>query len=393
MQLLNHDPSRSTVARRRVKGTGTNSSTHPVLVTGGSGFLGRYILRELVLREPDLRLRALVRNDAARSKISAFLPEAVARGAISFIRGDLTRPGLGLSQADAEALRNGLSQIWHIAAITNLEIKDTKPLYDTNVGGTATVLNFARSLRDLTRFHYVSTAYVAGRQSGPIPEGKLSQQPDFRNAYEYSKYIAEQSVISSSLPTVVYRPGIILGDSVTGYTGDDCQTVYRFVNAMMAGLARTAPSTGHKPLPFLEDRPTTIKFRLPGTASMSLNVACVDEVARLMQVLSKRAQPKQVLNITNRSDVSGDGIKRSIEQALNIRGTRFAGLTLDNPLPGERVTHRLSRPLLPYMMEPGPVWNTGRAREFLGCDWIPPMSDGKLAFLLRAHVKNQAPVA
>ncbi len=126
---------------------------------------------------------------------------------------------------------------------------------------------------------------------------------------------------------------------------------------------------------------------------MSINVVCVDEVARLMQVLSKRAQPGQVLNLTNRWDVSGRVIKRAIEEALNIRGTEFAGPYLDRPSPGERLTHRLSRPLLPYVMGPGPVWDTHRGRKLLGGDWMPRMSGGKLARLLRAHVNYQAAAA
>ena len=89
----------------------------------------------------------------------------------------------------------------------------------SNLHGTRHVLDLCREA-GIRQFHHVSTAYVCGLRMGRILETELEQGQAHGNDYEISKYRAELMVRDSEFldkPTF-YRPGIIVGDSISGYT-------------------------------------------------------------------------------------------------------------------------------------------------------------------------------
>ena len=92
--------------------------------------------------------------------------------------------------------------------------------YRINVDGTERVLDFAQSCKHFGRLHYISTCYVAGLRSGRCFEDELDCGQAFKNHYESTKFWAEKCVQKrwESIPTTIYRPGIVVGDSVTGET-------------------------------------------------------------------------------------------------------------------------------------------------------------------------------
>ena len=90
-----------------------------------------------------------------------------------------------------------------------------------NVDGTRHVLDFAEQASGLERFQYVSTCYVSGRYAGPYAEDDLDVGQRFNNFYEETKFLAEVEVQrrrEGGLPTTVYRPAVVVGDSTTGAT-------------------------------------------------------------------------------------------------------------------------------------------------------------------------------
>jgi thioester reductase-like protein len=90
-----------------------------------------------------------------------------------------------------------------------------------NVEGTRNVLRFAEGCPGLRRHHYVSTCYVSGRHCGPFRETDLDVSQRFNNFYEETKFLAEVEVArarTGGMPTTVYRPAIVVGDSRTGDT-------------------------------------------------------------------------------------------------------------------------------------------------------------------------------
>jgi thioester reductase-like protein len=87
-----------------------------------------------------------------------------------------------------------------------------------NVEGTRHVLDFAERCASLERFHYISTCYVSGRYDGVFREDDLDVGQRFNNFYEETKFLAEVEVRKRDLPSTIYRPSVVVGDSRTGQT-------------------------------------------------------------------------------------------------------------------------------------------------------------------------------
>ena len=118
------------------------------------------------------------------------------------VAGDVQKPGLGLADDHSDELAAQVSNVVHSAASVSFSL----PLDESrsiNVEGTRNVLEFAARCRDqggLRRLCYVSTAYVAGTHPGEFGEDDLTSGRSFRNAYEQSKFEAEQLVRSDPRP-------------------------------------------------------------------------------------------------------------------------------------------------------------------------------------------------
>jgi nucleoside-diphosphate-sugar epimerase len=111
-----------------------------------------------------------------------------------------------------------------------------------NVDGTRRMLDFAGGARNLKSFAYVGTAYVAGERSDLVHEDELAIGQGYRNTYEQTKAEAEALVRSrlGSLPGVILRPSIIVGDSRTGVTSS-FKMMYWPLKIYARGLWRTVP--------------------------------------------------------------------------------------------------------------------------------------------------------
>jgi thioester reductase-like protein len=150
-------------------------------------------------------------------EIEADHPHVVGR--ISLVTGDITAPGLGITE-DANALLDGLTEVWHLAAVYDLAVPEAVARR-VNVDGTARVLELCASRPGLRRLQYVSTCYVSGRHDGEFGEDALDEGQPFRNHYEATKFEAEllvRKAQTDGLPATIYRPGIVVGDSRTGET-------------------------------------------------------------------------------------------------------------------------------------------------------------------------------
>jgi thioester reductase-like protein len=195
-----------------------------LLLTGATGLLGGYLLRD-ALRQ-NLPVAVLVRRSAAMSaqgRIDGVLApweHACSLPRPVVLEGDLSQPGLGLSNDDRAWLTANCRTVLHSAASISFyrEPKTNEP-YRSNVDGTRHLLDVCRET-GIHDFHHVSTAYVCGRRSGRVLESELDVGQEHGNDYETSKVAAEKMILSagfSKTPTI-YRPSIIVGDSQTGYT-------------------------------------------------------------------------------------------------------------------------------------------------------------------------------
>ncbi len=216
------------------------------LMTGCTGLLGRYLLRNYLLLDVPLavviRPTRLVNARQRLETIICDLEEQLGRSLPRpvVLEGDLNAPGLGLSaEARAWLRANGRGVIHNAASLSFESAPRTEEPWITNLGGTEKVLEVAREagLRD---FHHVSTAYICGKRRGKVYETELSVGQEFGNDYEHSKLLSEQLIHEATWlgQRTIYRPAIIVGDSVTGFTSTfhGFYTPLRIVNTVINSL-------------------------------------------------------------------------------------------------------------------------------------------------------------
>ena len=202
------------------------SESSCILLTGATGLLGRFLLRDLSAQ--GRRVAVLVRNGRsanAEARVDELLRDwrEVAGAEVPrpvVLQGDITSPGLGLSASALEWVAHNVDEVVHSAASLAFDRQEPQgEPYASNVGGTANVLEVCRSAR-IRRLHHVSTAYVCGLRRGRVLEAELDVGQTPGNDYEQSKIDAERAVRAADfLDTLtVYRPSIIVGDLVNGFT-------------------------------------------------------------------------------------------------------------------------------------------------------------------------------
>ena len=170
-----------------------------VLLTGATGLLGRYLLRDL-LRAGD-RVAVLAREAQGKSaaervrELIDFWSDAVGRRLPEpvVLCGDVRAAGLGLTASDRRWLANGCNTVVHAAASLAFRASPDGEPWVTNVEGTRNLLNLCGRL-SLMEFHHVSTAFVCGEATGPVLEDDRRPPGHFRNPYERSKWEAERLV-------------------------------------------------------------------------------------------------------------------------------------------------------------------------------------------------------
>ena len=196
---------------------GDGASGEVVLVTGFPGFIGGRLVARLLETRPGARIAALVEEsavDQARDSVRRLDPDR-----IEILPGDITDRRLGFDAATYDRLAAEVTTVFHLAALYDLAVP-----YDlaqkVNVEGTGNVLDFCVRAERLERHNYVSTAYVAGFRDGMVYEHELLLAQGFKNHYESTKFQAEVWVRErmGEIPTTIYRPAIVVGDSRTGET-------------------------------------------------------------------------------------------------------------------------------------------------------------------------------
>jgi amino acid adenylation domain-containing protein/thioester reductase-like protein len=198
-----------------------------VLLTGVTGFLGAFILEEL-LRTGEATVHCLVRaatDEEARARVERALRGYQAwdesyRSRIVAERGTLEQPLLGLSPERFDELAATVDAIYHCGAKVNF-VYPYSALRRANVLGTKEVLRLACRVRAKAVHHLSTIDIFAHGGDRLIAEDDAGEPTGIADGYSQSKWVAERLVTTlrdRGLPVVLYRPWIILGHSRTGVT-------------------------------------------------------------------------------------------------------------------------------------------------------------------------------
>lgn len=173
-----------------------------ILVTGGTGFLGAYILQELI--EKGYSVRAIRRNDKLPSFIS---PSILSK--VEWVTGDI------LDVISLEEAMEDIDCVIHSAAIVSFHPEDRKKMYHVNVEGTANVVNLALE-KNIRRLVHISSVAAIGRvaNGGSVNETRKWEESKINTHYSRSKHRAELEVwrgMGEGLDAVILNPSTILG--------------------------------------------------------------------------------------------------------------------------------------------------------------------------------------
>lgn len=311
-----------------------------VLLTGATGFLGAFLLRELLDRtncEVVCLVRAQSNAEAGqriRESLSRYgLSLAHLESRVQSLVGDLSRPRLGLSPGDFSALTRELDGIYHCGATVHLA-HGYEALRNANVGGTREIIRLACAGAP-KHLHYVSTLGVYSTRYEGMAVTEDDDAKDWQGlvgGYAKTKWVAERIVLESvkrGLKATVYRPGFVTGHSRTGVWNHDdfvgtalCETVRMgaaplldeeldmtpvdYVSAGVVRLAMNAQGRGEvfhlvnpSPIPLSELASWTRRRGYPVT-SLSFDewrsklASCPDEVqARLLLAVVENLRPRR----------------------------------------------------------------------------------------------------
>lgn len=245
-----------------------------VLLTGANGFLGTQIARQLI-SNPEIKIITIIRaknksNALERLKRAWYdWPELIEslQDKVEVLPGDITKKNLGLNEDDFKKVVSNLSHIIHTAADLRLHTP-LEELRKTNLQGTRNLIKIAHQATKNSHFEgfsHISTAYVAGKRDGIIREDELSGKDGFWSNYEESKYEAEQTVRESGLPFVIFRPGMIVGDSKTGEI-KTFNTIYALLRLYLTGKLRLIPTS-----PFLIMNMVPVDYVASAVSNLTFN--------------------------------------------------------------------------------------------------------------------------
>ncbi|HST68585.1 MAG TPA: NAD-dependent epimerase/dehydratase family protein [Solirubrobacterales bacterium] len=181
-----------------------------VFVTGGTGFIGGEVVRQL--RQRGDEVVALVRNPGKAAKLTELGCELAS--------GDLSDEG---------ALRRGMQgcdAVIHAAAMYEVGIpaKQRPAMWEANVAGTERVMKAALA-EQVPRVVYVSTVGIFGNTHGQVvDESYENPETDFTSYYEETKLeahkVVDRMVAEEDLPAVTVQPGGVYGPGDTSQVAD-----------------------------------------------------------------------------------------------------------------------------------------------------------------------------
>ena len=197
-----------------------------ILVTGGAGFIGGAVVRQLVARGD--RIVAIVRDPARATALRDL--------GVELRTGDLTR-----TPAIVDAMR-GCDAVIHLAGDYRIGIpaRERPAMLDANIGSTARMLD-AAATSGIARMVYASTVNVFGDTGGRIVDERYRRDlgDGFLSYYDETKFLAQRAVeerVATGLPAVIAIIGTTYGPGDHAALGAELEAIAAYQVGAESGL-------------------------------------------------------------------------------------------------------------------------------------------------------------
>ena len=212
-------------------------------VTGGTGFIGRFLVSTLLKRKGQVHV--LVRKGSQKKFEETAAKMGWDRKRVLPVTGDLAKPKLGLTAAQLKALAGKVKHVFHLAAIYDLTA-DAESQRVANVDGTKHAMEFAGAVKAAC-FHHTSSIAAAGLYPGVFREDMFDEAEGLNDPYFRTKHESEGLVRTGCpVPYRIYRPGVVIGHSKTGEIDkiDGPYYLFTLIKKMRQALPQWVPTLG-----------------------------------------------------------------------------------------------------------------------------------------------------
>jgi nucleoside-diphosphate-sugar epimerase len=193
-----------------------------IALTGATGFLGSHLMASLLINGYEIIVFGRpAKNESLKERITRLLRWFGIDGYsdhVTCIDTDLSQDDLGIESGEYSRLCSVVESVIHCASDTSFAESKREKVMAANINNLKGILEFSKNA-NISFFHYISTAYVAGTGTTDCKE-ILSSSKSFTNVYEESKAAAENIIsgfcIKNSINLSIIRPSIVYGDSKNG---------------------------------------------------------------------------------------------------------------------------------------------------------------------------------
>jgi nucleoside-diphosphate-sugar epimerase len=339
-------------ARERLDGARAVAGDEPhlvLLLTGGTGFIGKEILWQAAANPSVAAVHAIIRprtqKDRKTGEVRVVatseqrgallldelgITDPEARSRFHFLTGDVEQSYFGLDPEELDRLARRVTHLVHCAASVSFDAPYEES-YRANVVGTLRALELSRLLHRASGSPFVAhigveTSYIHGRRLlAPAQEDTLGfPRNHYNNYYELTKAMAsietERFMVEEALPVIQLCPSIVIGEATTGNNRGDTKVV----NAPVNLFGRMGEVLGKPKRGWQERSKVAVLARLsaifPSDPSAQINLIPVDRVAA--GVLASLSHPEAVghrVHLANDRRITVREIVDIVDQELGVK--------------------------------------------------------------------------
>jgi len=370
-----------------------------VLLTGGTGFIGKEILHRCIQDPTVAEIWLVIRPREVRDRSTGRLLETVSpeqrgetlldqlwirdpkqRQRVRFLAGDVEQPLFGLPREQVPELARHLTHVVHCAASVAFDAPFDQS-FRANVLGTLQALRFSRALQSAPGSSFIShigveTSYIHGRTFGhKAREGDLRvPEHHYNNYYELTKAIAslasERFMAEQGLRMCQLCPSIVIGDARTGNNRGDTKVVHAPVN-LFGTVAEAPPAKSWRErsrAAFM----TRVACAFPGDPTAEINLITVDRVAEgILTALRRPTAVGRRIHLANDRRLSAARLQEVLHEELGVE------VNLVDPTLHRTIGLPLLRRLLIRLGQSGPARMVDRMNAvFAGyVEWGQPVHE------------------